>query len=302
MSIITRIKSAFSKVKSTDLIGVALRQQSISYFVRKTDESKGKVFENKGDAIAKALKALVSVEPLSGQCHLVLAHAHSQIVQVDKPNVPAAEIKAALKWQIKDLVSIAPENMMLDYFDGPTLAGGHEKINVVCVAKNDLMELVSIFNDAQLNINSITTEEFAFASLLPMQQDAVLFVCQQPNEEINLLIVKNGQLFFSRRLRGFAHIANKSEDELTMGIIDSLSLEIQRSTDYFERQLKQAPIKTIEILLPLEQEAFLARKLAENTNVEVKLFAMPETLESLRGSAVAIGATQLNFMEPNQGG
>ncbi|MBA6297643.1 MSHA biogenesis protein MshI [Colwellia sp. MB02u-9] len=302
MSIITRIKNAFSKVKSTDLIGVALRQQSISYFVRKTDESKGKVFENKGDAIAKALKALVSVEPLSGQCNLVLAHAHSQIVQVDKPNVPAAEIKAALKWQIKDLVSIAPENMMLDYFDGPTLAGGHEKINVVCVAKNDLMELVSIFNDAQLNINSITTEEFAFASLLPMQQDAVLFVCQQPNEEINLLIVKNGQLFFSRRLRGFAHIANKSEDELTMGIIDSLSLEIQRSTDYFERQLKQAPIKTIEILLPLEQEAFLARKLAENTNVEVKLFAMPETLESLRGSAVAIGATQLNFMEPNQGG
>ncbi|MFT5815747.1 MAG: MSHA biogenesis protein MshI, partial [Psychroserpens sp.] len=124
----------------------------------------------------------------------------------------------------------------------------------------------------------------------------------QPNEEINLLIVKNGQLFFSRRLRGFAHIANKSEDELTMGIIDSLSLEIQRSTDYFERQLKQAPIKIIEILLPVEQEAFLASKLAENTNVEVKLFAMPETLENFRGSAVAIGATQLNFMEPNQGG
>jgi len=302
MLIITRIKNIFSKVKSTDLIGVALRQQSISYFIRKANESKCEVFENKGNSITKALKALVSVEPLPGQCHLVLAHAHSQIVQVDKPNVPAAEIKAALKWQIKDLVSIAPENMMLDYFDGPTLAGGHEKINVVCAAKNDLMALVSIFNDAQLNINSITTEEFAFASLLPLQADAILFVCQQPNEEINLLIVKNGQLFFSRRLRGFADIANKSEDELTMGIIDSLSLEIQRSTDYFERQLKQAPIKTIEILLPVAQEAFLARKLAENTNVEVKLFAMPETSESLRGSAVAIGATQLNFMEPNQDG
>jgi MSHA biogenesis protein MshI len=192
--------------------------------------------------------------------------------------------------------------MILDYFDGPTLAGGHDKINVVCVAKNDLVALVAIFNDAQLNIKSITTEEFAFASLLPLQEDAVLFVCQQPNEEINLLIVKNGQLFFSRRLRGFAQIANKSEDELTRDIIDSLSLEIQRSTDYFERQLKQAPIKIIEILIPMEKEAFLASKLAENTNVEVKLFTMPETLESLRGSAVAIGATQLNFMEPNQGG
>ncbi|MFT6194298.1 MAG: MSHA biogenesis protein MshI [Cognaticolwellia sp.] len=302
MLIITRIKNFFSKVKSTDLIGVALRQQSISYFVRNTNESKCENFESKGNSIVKALKALVNVKSLPGQCHLVLAHAHSQIVQVDKPNVPAAEIKAALKWQIKDLVSIAPENMMLDYFDGPTLAGGHEKVNVVCVAKNDLVALVSIFNNAQLNIKSITTEEFAFSSLLPLQEDAVLFVCQQPNEEINLLIVKNGQLFFSRRLRGFAQIANKSEDELTMGIIDSLSLEIQRSTDYFERQLKQAPIKIIKILIPMEKEAFLASKLAENTNVEVKLFAMAETLESLRGSAVAIGATQLNFMEPNQGG
>ena len=84
-----------------------------------------------------------------------------------------------------------------------------------------------------------------------------------------------------------------------MGVIDSLSLEIQRSSDYFERQLKQAPIKIIEILVPVQHEAFLARKLAENTNVEVKLFTMPATLESLRGSATAIGATQLNFMEPS---
>ncbi|MBA6389756.1 hypothetical protein H4J38_03070 [Colwellia sp. BRX10-3] len=299
MSIITRIRNVFSKVKSTDLVGVSLRQQSISYFAKKTNGNKSDVVDNKGNSTSKALKVFLKAQSLSGQCHLVLAHAHTQIVQVEKPNVPAAEMNAALKWQIKDLVSIAPENMILDYFDGPTLAGGHEKINVVCVAKNDLIDLVTTFTDEQLNISSITIEEFAFASLLPLQQDAVLLVCQQPNEEINLLIIKNGQLFFSRRLRGFAQIANKTEDELSMGVIDALSLEIQRSTDYFERQLKQAPIKAIEILLPVEKEAFLARKLAENTNVEVKLFTMPTTLESLRGSAVAIGATQLNFMEPN---
>ena len=299
MSIITRIKNVFSKAKSADLVGVALRQQSISYFVKKPNESKCESIETKAHPITKTLQYVVDNKSLSGQCYLVLSNAHSQIVQVEKPSVPDAEMNAALKWQIKDLVSIAPENMVLDYFDGPTLAGGHEKINVVCVAKNDVIELITALADDELNLVSITTEEFAFASLLPIQEDAVLLVCQQPNEEVNLLIVKNGQLFFSRRLRGFAQIANKSEDELIMGIIDSLSLEIQRSTDYFERQLKQAPIKAIEILIPVKTEAFLARKLAENTNVEVKLFAMPTSLEALRGNAVAIGATQLNFMEPN---
>ncbi len=299
MSIITRIKNVFSKAKSADLVGVALRQQSISYFVKKPNGNKCESIETKAHPITKTLQYVVDNKSLSGQCYLVLSNAHSQIVQVEKPSVPDAEMNAALKWQIKDLVSIAPDNMVLDYFDGPTLAGGHEKINVVCAAKNDVIELITTLADDELNLVSITTEEFAFASLLPIQEDAVLLVCQQPNEEVNLLIVKNGQLFFSRRLRGFAQIANKSEDELSMGIIDSLSLEIQRSTDYFERQLKQAPIKAIEILIPVKTEGFLARKLAENTNVEVKLFAMPTALEALRGSAVAIGATQLNFMEPN---
>lgn len=302
MSIITRIKSVFSKAKSTSLIGVALRQHSISYFAKNFDAFQSDAVETKDYSIAKALKYLLSSQLLSGRCHLVLANTHSQIVQVDKPNVPAAELNAALKWQIKDLVSIAPENMILDYFDAPTLAGGHEKINVVCCAKSDLAELVTLLSTDGLTLASITTEEFAFASLIPVQEDAVLLVCQQPNEEVNLLIVKNGQLFFSRRLRGFAQIANKSEDELTMGIIDALSLEIQRSTDYFERQLKQAPIKAIEVLLPIKNEAFLARKLAENTNVEVKLFVMPVTLENLRGNAAAVGATQLNYMEPNHHG
>ena len=299
MSIITRIKNIFSKITSDDLIGVALRQQSISYFVKKSNEHQCESIENKINPIVNAIKVLLNDKSLAGQCHLVLPNAYSQIVQVDKPNVPDLEINAALKWQIKDLVNIAPENMVVDYFDGPILSGGQQKINVVCVAKNDLVELVTALTDDDLDVKCITTEEFAFASLLPIQQDAVLFVCQQPNEEVNLLIVKDGQLFFSRRLRGFAQIAGKSEDELSMGTIDALSLEIQRSSDYFERQLKQAPIKVIEVLMPLKHEAFLARKLAENTNVEVKLFAMPLTLENFRDSAVAIGATQLNFMEPN---
>lgn len=298
MSIITRIKGIFSKPKSSDFIGIALRQHSIAFFAKKETENKCDSVEVKALPLVNTLKELVSEQALKGRCNIVLSNAHSQIVQVERPKVPDTEINAALKWQIKDLVNIAPDNMVVDYFDGPTLAGGMEKVNVVCAAKNDLAELVTTLSTDDLSVESITTEEFAFASLLPIQQDAVLLVCQQPNEEINLLIIKNGQLFFSRRLRGFVQISKKSEDELMMGVIDSLSLEIQRSTDYFERQLKQAPIKTIEVLVPIANEAFLARKLAENTNVEVKLFTMPDSFDNERKHAVAIAATQLNFMEP----
>jgi MSHA biogenesis protein MshI len=249
-----------------------------------------RVSVNKIDYSAAIIDSLTEANYV-GKCHIVLNSQQAQIVQVDKPSVPDAEINGALKWQIKDLVSISPENMVLDYFDGPTQVGATEKINVVCSPINELKKLVSAVNDVNMKVTSITIPEFAFANLLPFDNDACLLVCQQPSEEIVLLIVKQGKLYFHRRLRGFTQIASKTEDEISMTVIDSLALEIQRSSDYFERQLKQAPIKDIKVLLPIDLEGYLARKLAENSHLPVSLLALPEAYQTQREYASAIGAT-----------
>ena len=62
--------------------------------------------------------------------------------------------------------------------------------------------------------------------------------------------------------------------------------------------MKQAPIRSIEVIVPMVNEALLTRKLAENTNVDVNLLTMPEGFNDAREFAVTIGATQLNNMEP----
>ncbi|MBA6352314.1 MSHA biogenesis protein MshI [Colwellia sp. BRX9-1] len=299
MSLIKKINNFFSKVESKDLLGVSLHQHSFAFFF--CPEQGESQFQQINSSLAEhpqQIKIQKEKYQLQGQCHLVLASSQTQILQVDKPNIPDNELNAALKWQIKDLVNHSPEDMVLDYFDGPTLSGGNEKINVVCASKKELLTLIGPLNQDGLILKSITTEEFAFASLLPVKDDACLMVCQQPNEEIILLIVKQGKVFFSRRLRGFAQIATKTEEELSFGIVDNLNLEIQRSTDYFERQLKQAPIRSIEVIVPMANEALLARKLAENTNVAVNLFTMPEGFNHAREFAVSLGATKLNNMEP----
>jgi len=297
MSLTTKLTKLFSKAESQDLIGVSLRQESFAFFF--CPKQGGQQLEQVTlplSELPQQIKIEQNKHQLQGQCHLVLAASQTQVVLVDKPNIPEDEVNAALKWQIKDLVSYSPEDMVLDYFDGPTLAGGNEKINVVCASKKDLLTFIEPLSQNGLVLKTITTEEFAFASLVPVQNDACLMVCQQPNEEIVLLIVKQGKVYFSRRLRGFSQISTKSEDELSFGVVDSLSLEIQRSTDYFERQLKQAPIRTIEVIVPIPTEALLARKLAENTNVAVNLLVMPEGFTDSREYAATIGATQLNNM------
>lgn len=323
MSLLTKISKLFSKNQHNQVVGIALQQHGISLcsipspkYDKKAEinalAAKGSLEEpnheqtplesNTDDLVlfqeqkvtsgdfSEQLEQLKSDLALSGQAHLVLNDHQTQIVQVDKPSVPEAEICGALKWQIKDLVTISPDNMVLDYFDAPALNGAKAKINVVCASLSELKAMVAAINQGDVELCSITTQEFAFANLLPIQKEACLLVCQQPNEEIVLLIVKDGQLHFNRRLRGFAQIANKSEDELAMNIIDNLSLEIQRSTDYYERQLKQAPIRELKVLLPIALEGFFARKLTENTNMAVGLLSLPKPYHEQRQYAAAIGA------------
>ncbi|XQW85539.1 hypothetical protein ACOYR1_02065 [Thalassotalea piscium] len=293
-----RISKLFSKPKNQSQIGLCFRQQSLACC---NVLENGDINFNELPALDKnyspALKSLTKELALSGHCHLVLSSEQSQIVQIEKPNIPENELKAALKWQVKDLVSIDPSDMILDYFDAPHSAIGTEKLHVVCAAKSELASYVEQLTDDGLSVESITIEEFAFASLVPASDDACLVVCQQPNEEIILLIVKQNILYFYRRLRGLANIASKSEDELMMNVVDSLSLEIQRSTDYYERQLKQAPIRSIEVLVPMDNEAFLARKLAENTHVPVNLLTLPDVIAQDRQCSACYGATKLQHME-----
>jgi len=303
MSFLTKISQLFSKNNSSQRLGIAFQQQGVSLCslpMQKLDASVDEsqvakvIFQHEKTNPAhfsQAIQSLHSKCELEGDANLVLNEAQSQVVQVDKPTVPDSEILSALKWQIKDLVSISPDNMVLDYYDAPVLAGGKEQINVVCAPLDELKKLVAATEQGQVKVSSITTQEFAFANLLAPQHDANLLVCQQPNEEIVLLIVKQKQIFFQRRLRGFAQIATKTAEELTFSIIDNISLEIQRSTDYFERQLKQAPIKGIKVLLPIELESTFIEKLAENSAVPVSLLELPRPYHEQREFGAAIGAS-----------
>ncbi len=302
MSFLTKISQILTKNKSSQRLGIAFQQQGVSLCSIPQQKQNSATEENKTEKVifqqeasnpasfSKSILALHKNCDLEGSACLVLNEAQSQVVQVDKPSLPESEINSALKWQIKDLVNVSPDNMVLDYFDAPTLAGGKEKINVVCAPLDELKKLLDATEQGDVKVSTITTQEFAFANLLPPQKSAMLLVCQQPNEEIVLLIVKQGQIFFQRRLRGFAQISKKTAEELSFSVIDNISLEIQRSTDYFERQLKQAPIKEIKVLLPIDLETVFIDKLSENSGVPVSALELPRPYHEHREFAAVIGA------------
>ena len=57
------------------------------------------------------------------------------------------------------------------------------------------------------------------------------------------MIVRSQAIWLARRLRGFVSKVNEQTDLSQLS--DTLGLEIQRSMDFYESQLKQPPLKEI---------------------------------------------------------
>lgn len=216
-----------------------------------------------------------------------------QMVQAEKPAVPDEEIAAALQWSIKDLL-MTQDDVVIDYFDIPAQTMGATKVNVVAMPKADLYGLCQGILESGLHVDCITVEELATCELLPDTQEAYVTMFQSPESEVILNIVKEGNIYFSRRIRGYEKISSFTEMELQMGVAETISVEVQRSMDFFESQLKQAPVKKIYVRMDTEHQAALAKLIQDAMLVDAAPFVPPvlklEDIKFEDASLCAIGA------------
>jgi MSHA biogenesis protein MshI len=248
------------------------------------------------------LKTYVETNNLTNtQCNIALSISKYQLLQLDRPAVEDAELIQALQWTVKEQL-FSDDEFVIDYFDPPAAAATSiKKLNVVAVSKRDVMEIRDGVLKAGLALNIIGVEELAICNLLTPSDDAVITLKQEEGGQLSLNIVKRNQLFFSRRLRGYENLANFSQEELKMGVVDNLSLEIQRSMDYFESQLRQAPVKKVYISLDTIHQKQLADMIKQVIFVSVEKFipnvntddGMPITSSSFASLGAAIDNASL---------
>jgi MSHA biogenesis protein MshI len=204
-------------------------------------------------------------------CHIALSISKYQLIQVDKPAVEEAELLQALQWTIKEQL-VNDEQWVIDYFDPPASPSNVKKVNVVAVAQGEIIDIRDGILKAGLNLNTIGVEELANCNLFPATNEAIISLKQETGGQLSLNIVKNNTLYFSRRLRGYENLASFTPEELQMGVADNLSLEIQRLMDYFESQLRQAPVKSVYISLDTLHQDELANLIKQVIFISVEKF------------------------------
>ncbi|RZF80962.1 MSHA biogenesis protein MshI [Pseudoalteromonas sp. CO325X] len=272
--LLTRVPWLNSKKKSEAIVGVALyadvlravqlKQKKQQWFVSDTEELPLNDLANYSKALLKLLRKISSD---ACDLYVVLPQSYYQIVQAEKPELSEQEITQSLPWTLKDLVSISAENIIADYIDYPIQSTGQKaKINVFATDKQQLRPLVSELdklNDCHLQ--QLSVKETTLAAMTAKDNYARLVVYQEPGDEPSVLIIRDQQLLLNRRLRGFSALQQQPDETTLSHLSDSLGLEIQRSMDFYESQLKQPPIKEILIQGIDDAQAVISRLQAFQT-------------------------------------
>ena len=180
------------------------------------------------------------------QCQLVLHVEDYQLLLIEPPAVPTEEMCEALRWRVQDLLSVDSDQLIIDYFPLPVDGSkSHKPMVYVVVAKEARMrELAELVQHASLQLKAIDIGELAVRNVMHAirhQQDtaqperAMMLVRVKPRTAI-VTLFREQQLYLARSV-SLPYTASAGEALPS----EALILEIQRSIDYFERQMAQAP-------------------------------------------------------------
>jgi len=199
------------------------------------------------------------------EIELILSHSFYEIHQIDKPKVPVSELQDTIPWSIKDMTPIQIDNMLFDYCDILTKSSD-PKINVTVADVNFVRQFVDICNEVKTQVTSINTEEHSIAQIVPDFESALFITCNSV-DDLLITISLYGDSVLSRRVQGVTAICEDVE-LLIDQLIESISLEVQRSVDFFSSQISDAAITKAYIAVNGKNNARLANEITEITGLK----------------------------------
>lgn len=231
---------------------------------------------------------------VDANAQIVLGHGLYQIAQLEKPNVPENEWPQALLWSAKDLVSIANENMLLDYFEYYSDNQNNKRLNVVACDKLLIKPVTDYLLSLDINIKGISIVDIVLAQLINEPTPRVI-VFHVPGMNVEVAIVKNGQLCFSRVIKGYDNLHQLSSVDFQAGHLNNLGLEIQRCIDFAVGQLKLEAVTNVSLVVQNLEAAQIASSLQELFDIDVAILPAPFSAEFERYPLSALALAEMEL-------
>ncbi|MDR7332499.1 hypothetical protein [Roseateles asaccharophilus] len=234
----------------------------------------------------------------AGEAIALLDPAEYQILKVDTPNVPHEELKAAARWQIKEMVDVDVAELTLDVMhvggdvDRPqrhlfVVAARNSAIKALTTGAASVNDQVAIVDIWETALRNLLSRQARADDLATRASAAVLIDTQHC-----ILVVGSGdELFYTRRLEGDPKLLARARGEQAEGPASDLPLgfeyqpggafdgggnsqesplvvELQRSIDVWERSWPELPLARLYVITAEhgpEVAALIQRELGQRT-------------------------------------
>jgi MSHA biogenesis protein MshI len=215
------------------------------------------------------------------RCTTLLRTGDYQMLQVEAPNVPAAEARSAVRWRIKDMIDYPVEAATVDALIIPAEGVNRSPQMLAVAAKNDIVAAtVRPFNDADIPLEVIDIPELA--------QRNVAHCYEQEGRGLGLLafdeggglltFTSGGELYQNRRIDISIGTLGGAAGEQRRGLYDRIVLELQRSLDNFDRQFHHVAVAKL-VVTPVPGADDLRDYLAANLDLPVAWLELSEFMD-----------------------
>jgi MSHA biogenesis protein MshI len=234
------------------------------------------------NADANALERVIKqVHASRHRCTTLLGQPDYQILLVEAPNVKREELKAAVRWRIKDMIDYHVHDATIDVLDVPAAAAPQRPATMyVVVTKNQMVQqLVDRFDAAGIALAVIDIPDTAqrnIAALYESPGRALLTLSFDPDGGLTT-ITSGGELYVSRRLDIPYAQVNGDGDAHTRAF-DRVLVEVQRSPDHFERNFSQLAVERV-LVAPMAQCETLVAHIAANLQVPVVAMDLADVMD-----------------------
>jgi MSHA biogenesis protein MshI len=238
-----------------------------------------------GETVEQALRRAITKLGLARASVFAVASADDyQLVQVEAPEVQPAELRAAIRWRLRDVINFHIDDAVVDVFQIPDQSRRAQTKMLFAVAARStaVQRLVSAIAPLARHFDVIDIPELCIrnlSALLPQDQKGVATFFLG-DSFAHLTLTRQGVLYLARRIdynRGYDNdVADSPEQQIDAA---TLGLELQRSLDYFESHYDQTPIGDLVIAPAGPVGEQLALHLRGETSLRIGILNLAEVMD-----------------------
>lgn len=197
---------------------------------------------------------------------VVLHSSLYKTYQIDKPNIPEEELRQALPFLLKDLLSERISDVVLDYLP----LSVNNKLQVYVADKAMISQLYQSLKTVSIELGRVLVEDEVWGHSAG-ELNHFLLLQRSQHGPFRVCAFVDAQNAFQRTMRGITPPLTGVASSILQ--LDGIALELQRSIDYLSSQLRSASLHKMLICCDEESQQEIVDALNERLSVKVALLS-----------------------------